>query len=92
MADRRESLYSGLEVNAGKERLMTKSAMIVFLASLLPLTAAAQAAKPEAKPQAAKPAVVVADGEKKSRRSGDARHCLEKSSNVEIIKCAEAYL
>ncbi len=26
------------------------------------------------------------------RRQEDARHCLEKSSNTEIIKCAEAYL
>lgn len=29
---------------------------------------------------------------KKSRRSEDARHCLEKTSNNEVIKCAEAYL
>jgi hypothetical protein len=27
-----------------------------------------------------------------SRRQEDARHCLEKGSNTEIIKCAEAYL
>lgn len=27
-----------------------------------------------------------------SRRGEDARHCLEKSSNPEVIKCAEAYL
>ena len=26
------------------------------------------------------------------RRQEDARHCLEKSTNTEIIKCAEAYL
>jgi len=29
---------------------------------------------------------------KHSLRNEDARHCLEKSSNEEIIKCAEAYL
>jgi hypothetical protein len=29
---------------------------------------------------------------KKSRRHQDARHCLAKGSNAEIIKCAEAYL
>jgi hypothetical protein len=29
---------------------------------------------------------------KKSRRAEDARHCLEKTSNNEVIKCAEAYL
>lgn len=36
-----------------------------------------------------KPAVV-----KKAnpRRQEDARHCLEKASNEEVIKCAEAYL
>lgn len=27
-----------------------------------------------------------------ARRQEDARHCLEKGSNTEIIKCAEAYL
>jgi hypothetical protein len=26
------------------------------------------------------------------RRQEDARHCLEKATNTEIIKCAEAYL
>lgn len=35
-----------------------------------------------------KPAAVA----KKSRRAEDARHCLEKASNTEVIKCAEAYL
>jgi hypothetical protein len=50
--------------------------------------------KPKAAKEAAKetaPAEKVASG-KKSRRSEDARACLEKSSNTEIIKCAEAYL
>lgn len=27
-----------------------------------------------------------------AKRQEDARHCLEKESNTEIIKCAEAYL
>lgn len=43
----------------------------------------------------AKPAVAVeksAAVTKKSRRAEDARHCLEKASNTEVIKCAEAYL
>jgi hypothetical protein len=39
-------------------------------------------AKPEAKPR---PLI-------KSRRHEDARHCLERPNNTEIIKCAEAYL
>jgi predicted lipid-binding transport protein (Tim44 family) len=57
--------------------------------------AAKEAAKPAAKEaapaaqEAQKPAVVAA---KKSRRAEDARHCLERPSNSEIIKCAEAYL
>jgi hypothetical protein len=29
---------------------------------------------------------------KHSRRMEDARHCLDKPTNTEIIKCAEAYL
>jgi len=48
---------------------------------------AAEARKPVAR--AAKPAVT---GTKKVRREEDARHCLGRSSNTEIIKCAEAYL
>jgi hypothetical protein len=27
-----------------------------------------------------------------ARRTEDARHCLEKASNTEVIKCAEEYL
>ena len=48
----------------------------------------------EKKPEAAK-AGKAASAEKvakKSRRNEDARECLEKPSNTEIIKCAEAYL
>ena len=51
-----------------------------------------EAAKPtpaaEAKPAAQKLAPMA----RKSRRSQDARHCLERPNNTEIIKCAEAYL
>lgn len=46
------------------------------------------ATKEAAKPDAQKPAAMA----KKSRRSEDARHCLERGNNTEIIKCAEAYL
>lgn len=49
--------------------------------------AAAEAAKPAAR--AAKPAIA---GTRKVRRDEDARHCLGRTSNTEIIKCAEAYL
>lgn len=50
---------------------------------------AQEMAKPApAAEEKAKPAPVA----KKSRRHQDARHCLQKASNTEIIKCAEAYL
>ena len=48
-----------------------------------PAKPAARAAKPKSKPS------VVA---KKSRRSEDARRCLDKETNTEIIRCAEEYL
>jgi hypothetical protein len=73
---------------------MKRTALLALLA-LLASPAWPQAAKPASdKPQAEKAApkpVASADG-RKSRRGEDARHCLEKPSNTEIIKCAEAYL
>jgi hypothetical protein len=55
-----------------------------------------EAPKPEAKaeakavePKAAKPAVA---RKASPRRHEDARQCLERSTNNEIIKCAEEYL
>jgi hypothetical protein len=76
------------------------SVLISFAAA-----AAAQApAKPEpmkepakepAKAEAAPPKQATATGPKipKQRRwSEDARHCLERGSNIEIIKCAEEFL
>jgi hypothetical protein len=65
--------------------------------------AATEAAKPAAQ-EVAKPAETAkpvaqakkAAGAKKvqraERRTEDARHCLGRPSNTEIIKCAEAYL
>ena len=72
---------------------MKRPAVLAVLA-LLASPAWSQAAKaPAEKPQAAKEAKpAVASADRKSRRNEDARHCLEKSSNTEIIKCAEAYL
>ena len=52
---------------------------------------AAKPAAPAAEKAAAQPAEKPAVA-KKSRRGEDARHCLEKASNTEVIKCAEAYL
>jgi len=76
---------------------------IIFFAALA-LSAAAfgQAQKPEpikaepikagpAKPETARPKAAKA-AKHTSRRSEDARQCLEKATNNEIIKCAEEYL
>ena len=70
---------------------------IVFLATLVISAAAwAQAPKPEspkAEPIKAAPAKKpAAMAKKNSRRSEDARQCLERATNNEIIKCAEEYL
>lgn len=80
---------------------MKKIALIAALALAMP--AWAQEAKPPAqpdKPAAQEPAPVAQAAPKPKpqhrkpnpRRQEDARHCLEKGSNTEIIKCAEAYL
>jgi hypothetical protein len=55
-----------------------------------PAPAAQEAAKPAAR--AAKPKSKPSVMAKKSRRSEDARRCLDKETNTEIIKCAEEYL
>ncbi len=72
---------------------------VVLLAALALATGAwAQEQKKEPAREAAKPAPVAeakpAPLAKKPspKRHQDARHCLEKDSNTEIIKCAEAYL
>jgi len=76
---------------------------IIFLViSLVAASAWAQADKPAAKelakPEAAKPVAEAppkqaAAGPRKARRwNEDARHCLERPSNTEIIKCAEEFL
>jgi hypothetical protein len=49
-------------------------------------TKPAEASKPAALPE--KSSAVA----RKSKRGEDARHCLDKASNPDIIKCAEAYL
>jgi len=70
---------------------------IALLAALtVAVSAWAQPAKEPAKPaaQEAPKAEAPKPVAKKvnPRRQEDARHCLEKSTNTEIIKCAEAYL
>jgi len=53
-----------------------------------------EAAKPEPMKEAAKPAPTKSAASRKAGRrwNEDARHCLEKASNTEVIKCAEEYL
>jgi hypothetical protein len=82
---------------------MKKIALLVALALVLPAwaqpakepakPAAQEPAKPEAaKPEAAKPEAPKVAKKANPRRQQDARHCLDKTNNTEIIKCAEAYL
>jgi hypothetical protein len=80
--------------------------LIFVLFTMLAATAIAQApakeaAKPEPMKEAAKaePAKAEPTKEKKAaaktgprRWNEDARHCLERGSNTEIIKCAEEFL
>lgn len=83
---------------------MKKIALIAALIFAMP--AWAQEAKPPAEapkaeaPKGEAPKTETAETAKApkarrkpgSHRQEDARHCLEKGSNTEIIKCAEAYL
>jgi hypothetical protein len=59
-----------------------------------PEAAKPEAAKPEPVKEAVKPAPTKSAASRKAGRrwNEDARHCLEKASNTEVIKCAEEYL
>jgi predicted nucleic acid-binding Zn ribbon protein len=59
-----------------------------------PEAAKPEATKSEAVKEAAKPAPTKSAASRKAGRrwNEDARHCLEKASNTEVIKCAEEYL
>jgi hypothetical protein len=59
-----------------------------------PQAAKPEAAKPEPGKEAMKPAPIKSAASRKAGRrwNEDARHCLEKGSNTEVIKCAEEYL
>lgn len=70
-----------------------------FAATAWAQAPAKEAAKPEATKEAAKPVAeapkqkqAAASPRKPRRWNEDARHCLERPSNTEIIKCAEEYL
>jgi len=56
-----------------------------------PAAAPAGEMKEEAKP-AAKKEITLVQGPGQSKVTEDARHCLEQSTNTDIIKCAEPYL
>lgn len=84
---------------------MKQMIFVAFMVFAVPAWAQAQAkepAKPEPMKEAAKPVAepkqdppkqAAAATRKGPRRwNEDARHCLEKPSNTEIIKCAEEYL
>jgi len=52
-----------------------------------------EATKSEPMKEAAKPAPTKSAAKRGQRRwNEDARHCLERTSNTEVIKCAEEYL
>ena len=76
---------------------MRKTALILALAMAVPAWAEDKPAdKPAAEPMAQETqkneTPKRAAAKKHSRRMEDARHCLDKPTNTEIIKCAEAYL
>jgi curli biogenesis system outer membrane secretion channel CsgG len=81
----------------GMKRIAVLVALTAF-SSLAPAQAekpAAPAGQEAAKPavrEAAKPRAKSSVVAKKSRRSEDARRCLDRATNTEIIKCAEEYL
>jgi len=56
-----------------------------------PAAAPADGMKEEAKP-APKKDITLVQGPGQSSVKEDARHCLEQSTNTDIIKCAEPYL
>ncbi|HEX2197362.1 MAG TPA: hypothetical protein VHG88_01890 [Burkholderiales bacterium] len=72
----------------------------VVLLAILAVAAGAWAQEPkkeparqeEARQEEAKPRPAPVAKKSSPKRHQDARHCLEKDSNTEIIKCAEAYL
>ncbi len=67
-----------------------KPATAAPAAAVAPVAPAAVARDPEAKP--AQKDMTLVQGPGQSNVKEDARHCLEQSTNTEIIKCAEPYL
>ena len=69
-------------------------ALMIAAPMALAQAPAKEAAKPEPMKDAPKPAAVKAAAKKGAnpKRFEDARHCLEKPTNTDIIKCSEEYL
>jgi hypothetical protein len=59
-----------------------------------PESAKPEATRPEPAKEAVRPAPTKSAASRKAGRrwNEDARHCLDKASNTEVIKCAEEYL
>ena len=76
---------------------MRPTALILALALAAPAWGQDKPAPAPAKPEAApaekkEPAKVAVSRKPNPKRMEDARHCLEKPTSTEIIKCAEEYL
>jgi hypothetical protein len=88
------------------KRMLLMAVVVVLVCAPVFARAAAQGDQPAVKPAAAAPAAAAKDPEAKPAQKDmtlvqgpgqasvkeDARHCLEQSTNTEIIKCAEPYL
>ena len=73
------------------KRIMLVAALTLGLPALAQdKPAAPETPKPAASQDAAKPKPVAR--KHGAKRGEDARQCLEKTSNTEVIKCAEEYL
>jgi hypothetical protein len=79
-----------------EERGRSMKWLIILISLTLPAAVSGQEQKkPEAaleKPTAKKSKKPAIAKKSSSRRHEDARHCLERPTNNEVIKCAEAYL
>ena len=87
-------------------RILLLAVVVVLVCAPVFARAAAQGDQPAVNPAAVAPAAAAKDPEAKPAQKDmtlvqgpgqasvkeDARHCLEQSTNTEIIKCAEPYL
>jgi len=88
------------------KRILLMAAVVALVCAPVFARAAAQGDQPAVNPAAVAPAGAAKDPEAKPAQKDmtlvqgpgqssvkeDARHCLEQSTNTEIIKCAEPYL